>query len=196
MNNFCQYCSKPFAPKDKGRKGKTVFCGLSCYWASKSLPFGSKYGRWTVLGFSHRNAKGYTFIHAKCECGTVTVTSQYAVKSGQSFSCGCFARERKLEIGQPTRHGLNNTGVQRSYNAARQRCTNPKNRNWPNYGGRGIEFRFNTLEELFEELGHRPTSHSIDRIDNDGHYEQGNVRWATASQQNRNQRRTLNRAVA
>lgn len=76
-----------------------------------------------------------------------------------------------------------------AYNAARQRCLNPNNDAWDNYGGRGIEFRFNSFEEFFAHIGPRPSAkHSLDRIENDGHYEIGNVRWATASEQQRNQR--------
>ncbi len=74
------------------------------------------------------------------------------------------------------------------------RCTNPKFPQWKDYGGRGIsvcaEWR-NSFTAFFEHVGPRPSpQHSFDRIDNDGNYEPGNVRWATRSQQNSNQRRT------
>lgn len=73
----------------------------------------------------------------------------------------------------------------RVYCRAKQRCRS----NDKNYGGRGIEFRFNSFDEFFAEIGRRPSSeHSIDRINNDGHYEPGNVRWATLSEQARNKR--------
>jgi hypothetical protein len=73
------------------------------------------------------------------------------------------------------------------------RCTDPTKPEWESYGGRGIEFRFESLEAsvdwVMENLG-QPGDLSIDRIDNDGHYEPGNIRWATQSQQTSNQRRT------
>jgi hypothetical protein len=76
-----------------------------------------------------------------------------------------------------------------SYTNARTRCTNPNSDDWKDYGGRGIEFRFQCFEEFFLVLGLKPTpKHSLDRINTDGHYEFGNVRWATASQQMRNRR--------
>jgi hypothetical protein len=73
--------------------------------------------------------------------------------------------------------------------SARQRCTNPNHVSYKNYGGRGIEFRFESFKEFIEEIGLRPSPElTLDRIDNDGHYEAGNVRWATRLEQNSNRR--------
>jgi len=74
---------------------------------------------------------------------------------------------------------------------AKQRCTNEANVAFDRYGGRGIEFRFDSIEHgirwVAANLGTRPTAkHSIDRIDNDKHYEPGNLRWATTIEQARN----------
>lgn len=74
-----------------------------------------------------------------------------------------------------------------------KRCTDPKAKGWPNYGGRGIhicdEWR-HSYAAFLADVGRKPSPrHSIDRIDNDGNYEPGNVRWATRSEQNSNQRR-------
>ena len=78
-----------------------------------------------------------------------------------------------------------------------QRCTNPKDRRYPRYGGRGIkvcERWLNSFEAFLEDLGPRPEGtteggralFSIDRKNNDGHYEPGNVRWATPDEQGAN----------
>jgi|SRR5579859_591152 len=76
-----------------------------------------------------------------------------------------------------------------SYVAAKYRCTEPKCISWENYGGRGIQFRFASFEEFLAELGPKPgPEHSLDRIDNDGNYEVGNVRWATPLEQVHNRR--------
>lgn len=85
---------------------------------------------------------------------------------------------------------------------AKQRCTNPNSGAFADYGGRGIEFRFPSVrafaEWVLHNIGFRPTAlHSLDRIDNERHYEPGNLRWATRSEQARNKRgyrRTTNGA--
>lgn len=77
----------------------------------------------------------------------------------------------------------------RAFNSARTRCNNANTAAFSYYGGRGIEFRFESFDEFFNELGTRPSDqHSLDRIDNDGHYEKGNVRWATKKEQMNNRR--------
>lgn len=82
----------------------------------------------------------------------------------------------------------------RAFHAAKVRCTSPKYRDYRHYGGRGIEFRFTSFTEFLQAVGRRPSSkHSLDRIDVHGHYEAGNVRWATATEQSLN--RTSNHHI-
>lgn len=72
---------------------------------------------------------------------------------------------------------------------ARGRCQLKTATGYEHYGGRGIEFRLESVEQLVAAIGRRPTpAHSLDRIDNDGHYEVGNIRWATRTEQNSNRR--------
>ena len=74
------------------------------------------------------------------------------------------------------------------YYEAKRRCTNPKHVRFKDYGGRGIEFNFLDFKEFKRELGPRPPNFELDRIDNDGHYEIGNVRWVDFSTQQKNKR--------
>lgn len=75
----------------------------------------------------------------------------------------------------------------------RNRCLNPKHEDYRHYGGRGIEIyepwinSFDQFREyILRDLGPRPDDHWLDRTDNDGHYEPGNLRWATPREQNNN----------
>jgi hypothetical protein len=74
----------------------------------------------------------------------------------------------------------------------KDRCLNPKSSNYADYGGRGITVHPDWIKDFprfLSDVGHRPTSqHSLDRINNDGNYEPGNVRWATKKEQRANQR--------
>jgi len=82
------------------------------------------------------------------------------------------------------------TKLIRCYSEAKRRCTKTNHTQYPEYGGRGIQFKFNSFDEFKKAIGPKLNdSFSIDRIDNDGHYELGNVRWATRTQQARNKRK-------
>jgi hypothetical protein len=73
-----------------------------------------------------------------------------------------------------------------------RRCTNPAFKHYRHYGGRGILNKFESFEAFYAEVGGRPgKGYELDRIDNDGHYEPGNVRWATKAQNNRNKRTSV-----
>jgi len=86
----------------------------------------------------------------------------------------------------------------RSWRAMRDRCTNPNSPNWAYYGGRGITVcaRWDDYETFMADMGQRPSpDHTLDRLDPDKDYEPGNVRWATASEQQRNKRHSVPPAV-
>ncbi len=86
-------------------------------------------------------------------------------------------------------HGMRHTSEYNIYHKAKDRCNNPNDKRYKDYGGRGIEFRFHSFQEFFAEVGYKPTpKHSIDRINVNGHYEIGNVKWSTHLEQARNTR--------
>jgi hypothetical protein len=152
---------------------------------------GQVFGRLTVLGFAGSSHNPYgTLWHCRCTCGnTVTVHRAY-LKRGSTRSCGCLRIEttRKLKFSHGETHNRKESTELMTYKAAKQRCNNKKNVGYKNYGGRGIRFKFKSFSQFLKELGRRPRGKMLDRIDNNGHYEPGNVRWVTRLEQNRNKR--------
>lgn len=93
----------------------------------------------------------------------------------------------------PTRtHGESKrTKEYRAWCSMRRRCFNQNTRDFSLYGARGITVcgRWDSYESFLADMGRAPSpSHSLDRIDPDGNYEPGNVRWATPTEQARNTR--------
>lgn len=153
---------------------------------------GRKFTRLFVLSkLRKRGNGGQVLWRCRCKCGTIVVVPAQSLISKNTQSCGCLSRERSaMRIVKVARtHGMSGTPTHSSYKSAKQRCTNPRNNRFHLYGGRGIEFRFTSFEEFFTEVGKRPSlRHSIDRKDPNGHYEPGNVRWATPKVQRANRR--------
>lgn len=75
------------------------------------------------------------------------------------------------------------SGAYKSYQNACARCNKPSHVKYYSYGGRGIQMKFVSFEDFYAALGDRPEGMTLDRIDPDGHYEPGNVRWATWKEQ-------------
>ena len=155
---------------------------------------GQTYGLWRVLGNPHRRNKK-TYWDAECTgCRRTKAIEAYGLVTGRSKACRpCSAKVVGATIHKT--HGMAKTIEYRTYQAARTRCRNPKAKDYEYWGGRGIEFRFTSFEQFFTCLGLRPSCiHTLDRIDNNGHYEPDNVRWTTYDVQAKNKRPYKKRA--
>lgn len=143
-----------------------------------------KFGRLVTLGYA-----GDKSWFCECKCGNIVKVTATMLKTSRTRSCGCLHNEQASK--RRFKHGLSHTPEYTAYSNAKGRCRNPNRSNYKFYGGRGIEFRFTSFKEFLKEIGKRPDkNHSIDRIDFDGHYERGNIRWATPKQQGNNRSNT------
>lgn len=145
---------------------------------------GQRFGRLVVLGMIVEKGKK-TRLHCRCDCGNEATPWAENVRRGLTKGCGCKVLEGNHI------HGRRNSREYVSWNMLTQRCTNPRNHGWKNYGGRGIRVCdrwLNSFEAFYADMGPRPPKTSIDRIDPNGNYEPGNCRWADAQTQARNKR--------
>jgi hypothetical protein len=179
------------------RHGRTLSCG--CLQRERAAQnagqrtrdlTGQRFGRWMVLEISGRTSGQDLKWTCRCDCGTTRAVFGAGLVNGCSRSCGCLARE--LAETRSTKHGGYGTLEFTTWQQMKTRCLNPRHHAYADYGGRGItvceRWRV-SFADFLADMGPRPSAlHSIDRINNDGNYEPGNCRWATRSEQRRNQR--------
>jgi len=161
---------------------------------------GQTYGRFKVLFEieTHYTAKGAKVRKWKClcECGRAAEIRMSDLRSGRSQSCGCLVVEKSREVCRAKiTHGMSKAPEYTALKDAIRRCYNSDNKWYSCYGGRGISVCDEWRDTLYgpvrflEHIGPRPNGLSLDRIDNDGNYKPGNVRWATPTQQTQNRRK-------
>lgn len=147
---------------------------------------GERFGKWKVLKVFRKKMRDFFLL--ECECGRQSERSKYHVENGYTQSCLNCA---------PKKHGLYGTLTNKTWSAARNRCNNPNNKDYIHYGGRGIKMceRWDIFENFLADMGEKPKGLTLDRINNNGNYEPGNCRWATYSQQNKNQRKRFSSGI-
>jgi len=151
---------------------------------------GKKFGRLTVIGRDVDDKNGREMLSCMCECGKKVIIRGDSVKSGNTKSCGCLFKDGSAQRLSSTTHGMHGTPEYYAWNNMVQRCINPKNCNYKNYGKRGIEVsdRWLKFDNFFEDMGIKPEGLTIERIDNDKGYYKENCKWDTQAEQVRNQR--------
>lgn len=156
---------------------------------------GQKFGRWTVIEKSEKKHGKISYL-CKCDCGEVRVVTADTLLNGRSMSCGCLQKD--IVSQNETTHGMTHERIYAIYYNMRNRCCNPNDDRYKDYGGRGISICPEWLDKdgfinfcnwsmkngYTDEL-------SIDRINVDGNYEPSNCRWATNEEQANNKRNCI-----
>lgn len=159
---------------------------------------GLQFGRLLVLSnvVGRRGAKAKWIC--RCSCGNEKIVCSGKLRDGRTRSCGCLRRETTAFLARTHGATVNRTWTAeyRAWTSLKTRC-NPDYKDrpeYPHYSGRGITVcqRWkDSFADFLADVGPRPSrDYSIDRIDVDGNYEPGNVRWATRSEQAFNTRRS------
>ncbi|OIN06138.1 hypothetical protein BFS86_19740 [Shewanella algae] len=155
---------------------------------------GMRFERLLVLDDGDKSPNGRRTVKCVCDCGKITIVDPRSLRSGDTRSCGCLQKEAvsRSVIALHTTHGQSRSSEYNTWIKIRDRCTNPRNLKFKDYGYRGIKVCHDWLESFdafFRDMGEKPRkSWSIDRIDVNGDYEPNNCRWADPKTQSRNKR--------
>lgn len=160
---------------------------------SDGVAVGKRFGRLLVRAYAGTDRDRRALWRTTCDCGTEVIARTNALTTGRKASCGCSTAERRRQE-KEARWAQQLPRTQRPeyvvWASMKARCAPGGH---PRYFGRGIRVHpewEKSFDVFYAYMGPRPSpSHTLDRIDNDGNYEPGNVRWATWVQQNNNQHR-------
>jgi hypothetical protein len=136
---------------------------------------------------AERSSDGHIRWLCKCSCGDVGIYLATRVKHNRVSNCKKCRSD--LTALKKRTHGMKNTSTYSSWRAMKDRCQNPKSKDFLSYGGIGITICdewANSFEQFYKDMGERPRGTSIDRINNKLGYSPENCRWASNLKQQLN----------
>jgi len=151
---------------------------------------GKTFNRLTVTGEDTKKKGGKRYWFCQCSCGNTTSVATNDLTSGHTKSCGCMQKELARKAN--TTHGMRDHPLHGRWLAMRNRCNNPNNDFYANYGGKGVKVdpRWDHFPNFLEDMGMPPEGYTLDRKDNDGDYTPENCRWVDTKTQARNKSNT------
>lgn len=161
---------------------------------AREMLIGRIFGKRTVLlDLPSKNGVGYCLT--QCRCGSKKILAAGQLLAGRGTQCRkCYGKDVKKRF---TKHGHTkrgcNTRTYRTWAAMIQRCSNPKNAKWSDYGGRGIMVceEWKDFNKFLSDMGERPNGKTLGRKDHDMGYSKSNCEWQTPLEQRKHQRPTV-----
>jgi hypothetical protein len=159
---------------------------------------GKKFARLFVLKYIRQDKNGGSLWLCKCKCDKEIIVRGSSLRNGHTKSCGCLHNDLLSKRVSKHNHTKNRkrSKIYSTWTQMIQRCTNPNDKAYKNYGGRTPPItvcrrwsnKKNGFQNFYKDVGDPPEGLTLDRINNNNGYKPNNCRWATRKEQSRNMR--------